>query len=178
MVHSRPEFANGVLSCSLRTLTGASSIPRQRFEATNTTFQPVSFISFFLYSVQGMNQLLKFTLDVIRVKNYPVSVKTHCFSSSLKSSKLLFFFSFSLVFFWAWNDEKSQLQQKSNQNSEQATCCLVAVLTCLLSNAKKCGGVSKGKMLFAWVSKRDLGLYNFPLFSSAADSSESEKKID
>lgn len=122
-MHSRPEFANGVLSCSLRTLTGASSIPRQRFEATNTTFQPVSFISFFLYSVQRMNRLLKFTLDIIRVKNCSASVKTHCLSSSLKSSKLLFFFSFSLVFFWAWYEEKLQLQQKWNQNSELVACC-------------------------------------------------------
>lgn len=50
----------------------------------------------------------------------------------------------------------------------------VAALTCLLSNAKNWGGVSKGKMLFVWLSKRDLGLYNFPLFSSAAASSEKE----
>lgn len=41
--------------------------------------------------------------------------------------------------------------------------------TFLLSRARNCGGVSRGRMLLA--SKRGLGLYNLPLLSSALDPS-------
>lgn len=60
--------------------------------------------------------------------------------------------------------------------TREAPCWLV-VLTCLLSTGKNWVGVSKGRKLLDWLSKRDLGLYNFPFFSSAAASSERWKGV-
>lgn len=106
-----------------------------------------------------------------------VRCDTYCLSSSLKSSKLLFFFSFSVVFFEDWNINIFSTKLNNDELKEyQSAQYSLAVLTFRLSKAKNWGGVSRGRKLFVCDSKRDLGLYNFPLFSSAAASSKRKKK--
>lgn len=104
------------------------------------------------------------------------NIGTYCLSSSLKSSRLLFFFSFSLLFLADWKKKK---KEKSNTAKDRDFVFVSvfkpkAILTCRLSTCKNWGGVSRGRMLLDWDSKRDLGLYSLPRFSSVAASSGGE----